>query len=137
MAQSIRLDGLDLVDVQVEFSRFRRNVLGNFTQLGPTTTNNSASASALWRTVIFTKTSLIVHFGATKFERWHVLQWNVLDTSRTSATRCSSAQFLFFFAQPIAKPGHVAIAVQWVAQNISVDAIHFKNVTTGNQNGVD
>ena len=122
MAQSFRLDGLDLVHVQVEFSRFRWNVLGNFTQLGPTAANNSASASAFWRTVIFTKASLIIQFGTTKLERWHVLQWNVLDTSRASATGRSSAQFLFLFTQPVAKPGHVAIAVEWVAQDIPVDS---------------
>jgi hypothetical protein len=126
MAQSLRLDGLDLVHVQVQFSCFRRNVLGNFTQLGPAAANNGAGASALWRAVILTKASLIIQFGAAKLERWHVLQWNVLDTSRAGAAGRSSAQFLFFFPQPIAKPGHVAIAVQRVAQNIPVDPIHFK-----------
>jgi len=137
MAQSLRLDGLDFVHVQVQFSCFRRNVLGNFTQLGPTAANNGAGTSALWRAVILTKTSLIIQFGAAKLERWHVLQRNVLDTSRASAAGCSSAQFLFFFSQPVAEPGHVAIAVQWVAQNIPVDAINFKTSPKANQHSAD
>jgi hypothetical protein len=44
---------------------------------------------------------------------------------------------LFFFSQPVAEPGHVAIAVQWVAQNIPVDAINFKTSPKANQHSAD
>lgn len=91
MAQSLWLDGLDFVDVEIKFSGFRRYVFRNFTQLGTTAANNGTGAGAFRRAIILSETSLIIQFRAAEFKRWHVLQRNVFDTSRAGAAGCSSA----------------------------------------------
>ena len=87
MAESIRLDGLDFVYIQVKFGRFRRYVLGNFAQLSPAATNYGACARAFWRAVILSETSLVIQLAAAEFKRRHILKWDVLDAGRTGATR--------------------------------------------------
>lgn len=98
MAQSVRLDRLDFIDVQVKFGRLRRYILRDFAQLGPTAADDGARAGALWRTVILAQTSLVIQFGAAEFERRHVLQRDVLDASRAGTARRARAQFLFLLA---------------------------------------
>ena len=60
MIQLLGVDGLDLVNVEIELGRFSRDSTRDSLQLGMATTNNCAGTSALWRTVILSQTSFII-----------------------------------------------------------------------------
>ena len=118
MAQPFRLDRLDLIHVQVQLRRFRRNVLGDLAELGSAAADDGARAGTLGRAIVFTQAALVVEFRAAEVKGRDVLQRDVLDSGRASAPGHSGAQFLFLLAQPIAEPGHVAITMQRIAQNV-------------------
>lgn len=62
MIQFLRLDGLDLVDVQVQLRRLSRNAGRDGLQLGVAAANDRAGASAFRRAVVLTQAALVVAF---------------------------------------------------------------------------
>jgi len=60
VVQLLCVDGLDLVDVEVELGGLAGNPAGNALQLGVAAPHDRASASALRRAIILAETSLVV-----------------------------------------------------------------------------
>ncbi len=118
MAQSFRLDRLNLIYIQIQFGRLRWDVFGDLFEFCAGAADDCSSAAALGRAVVLSKTAHIIQLRTAEVKRWDVLQGNVLDPSRTSAPGCSGAQLLFLLTQPVTKPGHVAVAVKRIAQNV-------------------
>ena len=120
MTQSLRLNRRDLVDIEIKLCCFWRYVFRDFAQFRTTASDNGSGTSAFRRAIVFAEATLVVVFRASKVERRDILKRYVLNASRAGASRGSGAQLGFFFAQPVTEPGHVAIAVEWIVQNVPV-----------------
>ena len=119
MTEAIGLDGLDVVDVEVELGGLRRDVLGDLLELGPAAADDGARAGALGRAVVLAQAALVVFVVAAEVERRDVLQADVFHAAGAGAARVPRAQLVLFLAQPVAEPRHVAVAVQRIAQDVS------------------
>ena len=68
VTQPVRLDRLDLVDVEVELGGLRRDVLGYLLELGAAAADDGARTGALGRAVVFAQAALIVFVVAAEVE---------------------------------------------------------------------
>lgn len=68
VTQAVRLDRLDLVNVEVELSGLWWDVLGYLLEFGTAAADDCARASAFSRAVVFTEAALVIFITATEVE---------------------------------------------------------------------
>lgn len=121
MTQPLGLNRRNFIDIEIELRGLWRYVFRDLAQFRTAASDYRSGTSAFRRAIVFAEAALVIIFRASEVERRDILKRYILDAGRAGASRRSRAQFAFFFAQPIAEPGHVAIAVKWITQNIPVE----------------
>ena len=60
MFESVCVNSIDLIDIEVQFGCLPRDSIGNLFQFGMAASDHGASTCALWRAIIVTKATLRV-----------------------------------------------------------------------------
>lgn len=119
MTYSILVDHRDVIWFQIQLWCFSWDASWDFLEFVTWTTDHSASASARRRTITLTQASLIGIGQTLELMRWQIFDGNIANLLRSSTMWWSARQSTF--SQPFRKPSQMAIAIEWIRCEISVE----------------